>query len=251
MESQFESGQVGTSAASSGGASIWSIIIGVFSSPTEAFDNYKKSPSIIIPLVVVIILGAVIGGLMTGPNASMQYDLMKSSTVLPPQALEQMQADAENPNMVMGIIFAPVMILIFGVLGALVAWFIGSFIFGGTAKFKAVWGVGLLGSLIMHLGGLVRAPLAIAQDSGYVTLGLAAFFPDKDFTSVFYSLLFYLDGFMIWSLIITGFGYAAIFGITRGKGIAVSVITGLLFILGSIGMMALGMSFAGVEMSFF
>ncbi|MCP4566412.1 MAG: hypothetical protein GY841_02395 [FCB group bacterium] len=251
MESNFESAQTGTNAPAPGGASIWSIMIGVFTSPTQAFDNYKKSPSIIIPLVVVLVLGAVVAGLMTGPNASMQYDLMKNSTVLPAQALEQMKADAENPKMIMGVIFAPVMIVVFSVLGALVAWFLGSFVFGGTAKFKAIWGAGLLGSLIMQLGALVRAPLAIAQDSGYVTLGLAAFFPDKDFTSIFYSLLFYLDGFMIWSLIITGFGYAAVLGISRGKGIAVSVITGLLFILGAIGMMAFGMSFAGVEMSFF
>ena len=135
-------------------------------------------------------------------------------------------------------------------ISALVVWFVGSFFFGGTAKFKAVWGVALITSLIPMAGGLLRMPMVIAKDSILVSYGLAAFMPGGDFTSILFTFLYYLDAFAIWSLIVAGIGYAAVFGFSRGKGITTSAIVSLLFIVLIISLSAIGMSFAGVKITF-
>jgi hypothetical protein len=134
---------------------------------------------------------------------------------------------------------------------ALIAWGLGSFVMGGDSTFKKVWGVCLLGSLITMVGGIVKLPLIIAKGNMYVSFGLAALMPDKDFTSILYGVLFFFDAFMIWALIVTGIGFPVVFNISRGKGIAVSLIIDLLFVTFMIGAMAIGMGFAGVKITFF
>jgi len=230
--------------------SIWSIIAGVFYAPTEAFAAFSQKPRILMPLIVLILVSFIMVGLSAPYNAKAQYDMMKQSTVLPQQALDQMRADVENPSFIKGGGGGAVAIVIINLIAALVAWFVGSFFFGGTAKFKAVWGVGMLSMLIPMLGGFLRLPMVIAKDSILVSYGLAAFMPGGDFTSILFSFLYYLDIFAIWSLIVAGIGYAAVFGLSRGKGIAVSAIVSFLFIAFMISLMAVGMSFAGVKISF-
>lgn len=230
---------------------IWKIIANVFTSPAEAFSQFRIRPKILILIVLTFVLAALVAGLTTQYQAEMQFDLIKKSTIIPPQQLEQMKEQATDASPLQGIIFGGAMVLIFGILGTLVAWFIGSFIMGGQARFKAMWGATMLGGLIALFGGLVRLPLIYAKGSAYVSIGLAAFFPGKDFTSIFYSLLYYFDAFAIWSIIVTGIGYGVILGITRGKGIAVAFISYALFTVIAISLSAFGLSISGVEISFF
>jgi len=231
--------------------SIWSIMMGVFSSPTQAFADYARKPQIWIPLLVTVVIVVISTLPVVEHAAKMQYEMMKTSTDLPPAALEQMRADAENPNLATSLL-GPAFGIIFAVLvSTLVAWFIGGFIFGGQSRFKPIFGVTLLGSLISVVGGLVRVPLVLAKESMYVSIGLAAMMPGKDFTSMLYSFLYYLDFFAIWSIIVTGFGYAIIFGLSRNKGIAISAVSSLLIVVIMIGMTSLFISMGGVKISFF
>ncbi|MFH1374104.1 MAG: YIP1 family protein [bacterium] len=232
-------------------SSIWAIIAGVFTSPTEAFRQYQIKPKLIIPIIIIFIVTAVYGGLTAQYGAMTQYEMMKTSTVIPPQALEQMRQDAMNTGFLKGALITAAMIIVVTVLEALVVMFLGSVIMGGKAKFKAIWGVGLLGGLIFQIGNLLRLPLVFAKGTIQVSYGLAALFPDKNFTSIGYSLLYYLDIFAVWGIIVTGIGYAAVFGISRGKGISVAAIVSLLFIMLLLGLTAIGMSFAGVEITLF
>ncbi len=230
--------------------SIWSIMAGIFYAPTEAFAAFSQKPGILMPLIVLILVSFIMVGLTTPYQARAQYDMMKQSTVLPQEALDRMGEDAENPNFIKGGGFGAIFVLFASMISALVVWFVGSFFFGGTAKFTAVWGVGLLATLIPMAGGLLRMPMVIAKDSILVSYGLAAFMPGGDFTSILFSFLYYFDAFAIWSLIVAGIGYATVFGFSRGKGIATSAIVSLLFIVLLISLSVVGMSFAGVEISF-
>ncbi len=231
--------------------SIWAIIAGVFTSPTKAFTQFVQKPRLLIPLLAVIVISSLVGIGSGEYGARVQYDMMKTSTVMPPQVLEQMRQDAENPNLIQLALMTPAMMVFGSVLAALVAWFLGAVIFGGQAKFKAIWAVGLLADLIVHIGGLLRLPLVHAKGTMYVSYGLAALFPDKDFTSIGYSLLYYLDVFAVWAIIVAGIGYGAVFGITRGRGLAVSIIATLLLIILIVTLSVVGMSFAGVEVTLF
>lgn len=234
--------------------SIWSIIVDVFVSPTRAFADFSRKPRVLIPLILLILLTVVTGYFTNEYSSKMVMEMMKNATKLPPEAMDAMQKSMATQSIartVMNMVGGALMVTIMGLVAALVSWFLGSFVFGGQSKFLGVWGVTLLGSLIPLSGGLLRVPLMIAKDSIYVSFGLAALFPDKDFTSFMYSFLYQLDIFAIWSIIVTGIGYAAIFRLSRGRGMAVSVIVALLFTLISISMQLLGWSAMGIKITFF
>jgi hypothetical protein len=234
--------------------SIWSIIAGIFSRPAEAFAAYVKHPTLAVLIILSIVLVVVLA-IASIPNQSfLQYDIMKQSTKLPPQALEEMKKAADNPDWGLGIITASAGGIFIGfgfsAVTALLAWGIGSFIFGGLSTFKKIWGVTLLGGLISLIGGLIRIIFVTVTGNNYFSLGLAAMFPDKDFTSLMYGLLYRVDLFVVWAVIVIGIGYAAALGVSRGKGLAISIIVTLIGILGSLLPMFL-MSLAGVEITIF
>jgi hypothetical protein len=231
--------------------SIWQTMVEVFTSPTKAFDGYKKNPTILILLIVTM----VIAYLMSVPTAKYeainQYEMMKSSEILPPTVIEKMRTDAENMSGWIGAVGKPIAIPIFGLISALLALFFGKVIFGGTAGFKEVWGVVLLAGLIGLLGEILRIPLVMAKETFLVSYGLAAFFPGKNFTSILYALFFFMDVFFVWTVFVAGVGYAKIFGISRGKGIFTAFISSFIVILLVMALILVSMSFAGVKISFF
>jgi len=108
-----------------------------------------------------------------------------------------------------------------------------------------------LAGFISIVGSLVKLPLMAAKNSMYVSFGLAALLPNKDFTSIVYWFLYFFDGFIIWSMIIAGIGYGVVFNISRGKGIAIAVIVTFIVAAISMALMAVGMSLAGVKITFF
>jgi len=234
------------------GVSIFSIVAGVFYAPAEAFSNYVKKPNLWVPLILVMVLFFIFSGATAKYNAMLQYDLMKDSTALPQQVIQQMHDQIDQANFlkagaIAGIIVMPLIFLLY----ALLAWPIGSFIFGGKSKFSIIWGVVLLGGLIVGVGNLVKLPLMIANESMYVSFGLAAFMKGSDFTSILYLFLYYMDAFAIWSIIVEGIGFSKIFNLTTGKGVTIAVVVNLLMTCALIGLQVLGMSFAGVDITFF
>lgn len=251
LEENAERGEAILAGGTGADRSIWQIIIGVFAGPTQAFGSYNRRPSIWVVLILTIVLGFVSNAFLSVYNAQMQADIIAKSSTLPPEVLGRMQQNAQNPDQIMGGITGAGAQVIFGIIMALLAWGVGSFVMGGDSKFKKVWGVTLLAGLIPLVGSIVKLPLMAAKNSMYVSFGLAALLPDKDFTSIVYWLLYFFDGFVIWGIIIAGIGYGVVFNITRGKGIAVSVIVTFVVAAVSMALMLVGMSFAGVKITFF
>ena len=230
--------------------SIWGIIGDVFFAPIRAFDAFKQKPSWVTLLILTVILAAAGAGLTAKQNAAAQYDLLSTSSSLPAPFLEQARQSAQNPNPIGPSVGAGIVVPVISLIGALIAWFLGSFVFGQKAKYWHVWAVGLLAGLIPLAGGILGSVLIVAKDSVLVSLGPAALLAGKDFTSILYSLLYFTDVFAIWGVIVAGLGYASIFSLSRAKGMTISIIIwiiGLAFIVGS---QQIGLAFAGVETSF-
>jgi len=240
-----------TEAASVAPRSIWGIIGDVFFSPVQGLEDFKKKPTWVIPLILCLILMAIASGLPYKQNAQAQVDLLSTSSTLPPQVLESIKTAAQNPSPVSNIIGGVVAFGVISLIGALLAWMFGSFIFAQKVKYSHVLGVGLLTGLISVVGRLLSSILIIAKDSILVSLGPAALMPGKDFTSFVYSFLYFTDIFTIWGVIITGLGYAAIFGLSRGKGMTISIVVWLIGALAMVSLQHMGLSLAGVKTSFF
>lgn len=242
--------EASTASASTEKVGIFSIVVGVFTSPTKAFENFKNNPNVWVPIVLMAILAAAVGVGMAKYNAVEQYEMMKSSTTLPPQALDSMRQSVEKPSLVGpllgGLLVAPIIVLI----SAAIARFLGGFVFGGNTRYWHVVGVAALGGLIPTLGNIIRLPLVMSKGSVHVSFGLAALMSGKDFTSILYALAYFFDAFAIWGIIVTGIGYAILFGIKRGQGISTAVIASVIMTGLYIGLMVIGFAFAGVDVTF-
>jgi hypothetical protein len=232
------------------GKGIWSVIVGVFSAPGQAFARYNQQPSIWVPLILTVVLIFVFSGLFSPYQSQAQLELMRRSPSIAPEMLQMIEQQSANSGFLRGALAGGAFGLIATILGALLAWLIGTFFFGGITTFKKIWGVTLLGGLIGCVGKVLLLPLVMAKNSVTVSIGLGALYPSKDITSVLYMILMYFDGFTIWAIIVTGIGYAAIFAFSRGKGIAVSVIVSLVGMVAALGLAVIGMSFAGLDIHF-
>jgi len=239
-----------TEAVPASSRSIWAIVVDVFAAPTKAFESFKQKPTIWVPLILIIVLAAISGGIPYKQNAQAQYDLLSQSTTLPPQFLEQARQDVESGSPWKGTIGGAIVFPIISLIVALIAWVFGSFIFGKKTPYLHVWGVTLLADLIGLVGAVLRTLLIVAKDSVFVSLGPAALMPGKDFTSILYTILYYTDIFTIWGVIVAGLAYATIFGLSRAKGMTISIILWALVLLFVVGGQVIGLSFAGVDVSF-
>jgi hypothetical protein len=231
--------------------STFGVLVDVFTAPTRAFEAFNAQPRVLLAIILLVVISAATGYLTAPYSAQLNAEILSQSSTLPPEYLEQTRQNAENPSLLQPVIGAPVVIIIVTLVEALVALFLGKLIFGGDAKFKTVWGVGLLSALIVAVGGLLRVPLIMAKDSMFVSIGPAALLPNKTFTSLAYLFFYYLDLFAIWAIIVAGIGYAVVFGFTRGKGYTVSVIVSVLMILIGMTFQYVGMAFAGVKTTLF
>lgn len=252
-ESHQSPEQIETASASPAAApkSIWSIMVGVFTGPTAAFESFKAHPSWVIPLIVVMLLGGLNGALMGPYGGQAQVDMLGTSTSLPPEVMDKMIENAAESSPVTSFLGGAFFLGFVTLLTAGVVMIFGKFLFGGSATFMSIWGVTLLAELIGMVGGLLRMPLVFAKDTMFVSYGLASLMPGKDLTSIFYSLTYYCDFFWFWSAIAAGIGYATLFGISRGKGLTASFVTFFMFVVLLILLSSVGLSFAGVEISFF
>ena len=231
--------------------SIWSIIIGIFTSPTQAMEDFKKKPSLLVVIILTYVLASIIGITTAKYSSMLQYDMLKTSTVIPAEILQEMKTEGENANPWVGGLSGGIVVLIFSLIAAGIAMFIGKFIFAGDANYKTIWAVVLLAGLISMLGGILRIPMVFAKGSMLVSYGFAAAMPGKGFTSVLYSILYYCDFFFIWTVIVEGIGLSKVFGISKGKGITTAAISSGFLIAVMITLSLVGMMFAGVEITFF
>lgn len=235
---------------------ILGLMTGVFSSPTEAFQSFDRKAKfsiILVPLILVILAGMALAFASAQFEAQDQYNLLKNSTTLPAEILQEMQnkavAEITASDLGLKALLTIVIVPLITAFASLLVWGMGNFIFGGKTDFMRVWGVTILAGLIGGLGNLLKIPLVLAKETTAVTYGLAALLPGKDITSVLYSFFFFLDGFVVWSVIVCGLGYAVIYKFTPGKGIVLSAVVTLLGVAIGMAGTAIGLSFAGVEIT--
>ncbi|MEA1981889.1 MAG: YIP1 family protein [candidate division Zixibacteria bacterium] len=231
--------------------SIWSIIIGIFTSPTQAMEDFKKKPTLLVVIILTFVLASIVGISTAKYSSMLQYDMLKTSTVIPAEILQDMKTQAESSNPFVSGLSGGVVVLVITLIAAGIAMFIGKFVFAGDANYKTIWAVVLLAGLISMVGGVLRIPMVLAKGSMLVSYGFAAAMPGKGFTSILYSILYYCDFFMIWSVIVEGIGLSKVLGISKGKGITTAAITSGLLIAVMITLSLVGMMFAGVEITFF
>jgi hypothetical protein len=119
----------------------------------------------------------------------------------------------------------PVFLLLIAAIVALVLWGTINFVFGGKAKFGAIFAVWffanlpaifktLLGAIVIYAGGTPET----FNIKNYAPTNVGAFLPVMETNKALYALASSLDIVTIWSLILMGMGIAIVAGVKRSSG---------------------------------
>jgi len=235
------------------------IIMNVFSSPGDAFEGIRTSPTRasvwVVPMLVLMLLSCCFTWMMfTNEAMKSQFldsqrtrmeDQVKAGKITQDQADQGMDRIEKSGGMMIafGIVGAVIMIAITFFVAALIFWLIGKFGLKATegyGKYLELYGAA---QWIGVLGLIVTILLAMAMGSMYASPGgaLAVLnnFNPKDTT---HRLLSALNIFGIWQMVVVGIGLAKYAGKSNETGIGVGLGLFAAWVLFSVfGLAALGM----------
>lgn len=224
-------------------------IIGVFISPGETFADIARSPSFLVPLVLVTIVSVSFSALLVnriGMENIVRQQMMKNprTAEMPKDQLEQ----AVERGTKIGSVFAYVGPLVFVPVGILVvaAVLLGmvNFVFGATAQFKQVFGtvahawlppslvVSILSAVILFLKDPADVDMQnlVAANLGVVVSAETSKFLHRMATS--------FDLFSFWHIALLAMGLSAVTKLNFSKSLVAVVIPWALWVLGASGLAA-------------
>ena len=235
------------------------IIVNIFSSPGDAYEGIRTSPTRasvwVVPVLILMLLScgftyimftneAIKSQFMDSQRTRMEEQVQagKMSQEQADQALDRIEK-AGGMMIVFGIIGGIIMIAIMFFLVGLVLWLVGKFGLkaeGGYGKYLELYGAA---QWIGILGFIVTILLAVAYGSMYATpSGALAVLNNFNPKNTTHRLLSSLNIFTIWQMVVVGIGLAKYGGKSSTTGIGVGIGLLILWVLVSVfGLGALGM----------
>jgi Yip1 domain len=225
---------------------------GIFVEPRETLADVVRRPDFLWPLAVSVISGVVLTETMLakiGMERIIRNQLEQGGQAARMSAEQLEQAVNQGASIagiiahIMGVIAAPIVLLIFAAIGLLV---LNSF-FGAQAKFKTVFSITCYSQLVGVLGVLTGLAVMLFGDverfnaQNPMPTNLGFFLNPLETSKPLLALAGSLDIFTIWGLILLGIGLSEASGRkVKAKSIFL-VYAGLwaVWIIGKVGIAAL------------
>jgi hypothetical protein len=184
-------------------------VAGIFAAPSRVFEELKRRPAWLAPLLVVtLLLAAFYGILFVTPEgqAALRQQIQegneKAGRQIPPETVDQQVAITRY--------FWPASILIFTPLATLLLAGLVYLIFnvglGGEGTFKQTFAAYCHVGLIGLIGGLVTVTVIYLKQSLKASTTLTAFLPFLDEASFSYKFFRCIDVFVLWQLGVVSIG---------------------------------------------
>jgi hypothetical protein len=208
--------------------SVGSMLVNIFLSPLRVFGSIKAKPTWIIPFVIILLATTVTAYIVTPIAMEAQKQEMLSNENLSPeqrdQAIQQMETYGGISQIIgaaAGTLGAAIMVFVM----AAIILFMGTVVFGGSAKFMQLVALVCFTDMISVLGQIVKAPLMVMKQTMDIRTSLAVLLPGSDMKSVAYTLLnSFTDVFLVWQIVLVIAGVAVIYNFSRGKAAATVLI---------------------------
>jgi hypothetical protein len=216
--------------------SVGSMLVNIFLSPTRVFGSIKAKPKWIIPFVIFLLATAVTSYMVTPLAMEMQkQQIMTSDKYTPEQrdaAVQQMET-FKGLGAIFGVVGGTIGAAIMVFLMAGIVLFMGTVIFGGSAKFMELVALVCFAGMISVLGQIVKTPLMVMKQTMDIRTSLAVLLPGNDMTSFVYTLLNTLtDVFFVWQMILIIGGVSVLYNFSKGKAAATVLIpVGVVFVI--------------------
>jgi hypothetical protein len=181
------------------GPSLPQRIWGVFVAPRAVFQSLDARPRLLGALLVLIVLNAVAGVLVTDVAMQAQLDRMQSQ----PNADPAKTAAMEGVMRVVLPLLSALGPLLYVFLLAAVFLFVTNILLGGSTTYRRLAAVeahiGMIGIPML----LVRVPLVLSTQDMKVQTSLAAFLPRSDSATFLYQGLAQFEIFTLWMVGLT------------------------------------------------
>jgi membrane protein, antimicrobial resistance system len=211
---------------------VWDLVRVLFE-PTAVFERIRERPKFLVPAIAVGVLFTIVGYLMLPYRLASMAPQMAQVAAQNPNAAAQMEKFQS-----IGVFLAPIFIILFMVIVAVVLWLLVTLIAGGDAKFKTLLSVvtytalpafflQVAGFLVLKMKGVesVTSPLDLQPP-----LGLNLLTPNV--SGFLVGVLAGINPFTIWGMILTAIGIQVTHRTSKGSAYTVAIIVtvlGLLF----------------------
>jgi len=208
-------------------------IIGIFISPAETMRDIAARPSWLLPLLLVAVVSSAGTYFLKDVIVQQEIEKMQKKNMTD----EQIQQAMPIMNM-MGIIapvstliVMPIMFLIFAGVGM----FVGNVILGGETKFSTLFAVTCWSGLITVLSYFINIPVMANRQTMESATSLGSFFAAEENKTFFHHLLGQIDLFVLWWVVVLGFGIAAAYKFSTKKAMTTVFVVWAIFALSAAG----------------
>ena len=219
------------------GLGVFGRIIGVFTSPKEAFQDINNRPTWLIPFLILMVTVFIVQFALMDIGMADQIAKMEARD-MPEAQMEMVRNQMQGPARYIQFVVIPIMTLITWCVVAGIHLFFTNVVFAGDTSFKKMYAVTAWASLIGVVSSLLRMVLVMSKGTSIgVTTSLAILLPTPGLAetpSILFRILAHLDIFAIWGLILTAIGITAISKLNINKSSMVVIINWLIWVLISV-----------------
>ena len=202
-------------------------IVGIFTSPREAFLSIDQKPSWLVPFIIGLIFFAFFQFMTMDIQGEYQIATMEAKEV-PAERIEMAQSQMQGPLKYIGFIVGPIFILIAWVIFAALFYLFTNWMVDGESSFKKVFSIVAWTSLVGNLGLLLLTFLIVSKGTMHgVALDLSVLLTTPaigEEPGLLYLILSKFDFFVIWQVILWTIGLSVTYKTTPQKA-AVPVLT--------------------------
>jgi cell division protein FtsB len=206
-----------------------------FTAPSKTFEDIKRgNRSWWMPLLIAAVVGYLFFAVVVS-KIGMQTVVDNQTKLASESQQEQMaKATPEQREMQTKIalyvtegvfIASPAFVLLYAAVISLVLWGTINFVFGGKAKFGAIFAVWFFANLPLNLKTLLGILVIYISDTpetfnikNFAPTNVGAFLPVMETNKAVYALASSLDIVSIWCLALLSIGLATVAGVKRGSG---------------------------------
>lgn len=207
-------------------------LVGVFSSPSDLYDNVRQTPPTksnwVIPTLILVVVGVIMAYLVvSNPTLSDQMKRIASEQMekglqkqlaagkmtqeQANQARDQMAGLGGTTTLIFKYVAAVVGPFISLFLASLVYWLLGKGVMKAAAPYMKVVEVVGLTFFIATIESVVTTILSIGMNSVFASPSLALLVSDFSVENKMHLLAASMNVFTFWSLAVTGIGLARLF----------------------------------------
>ncbi|MDZ7291036.1 MAG: YIP1 family protein [candidate division KSB1 bacterium] len=192
-------------------------IVGVFFSPSETMQDVAARPGWLVPLLILIVAAGLSGFFLKDVIIQTQLEQLQNRPNMTQEQIEQAQPMMEKWTGIASIVAPLITTPLFYLIIAGVLMFIGNVILGGETRYNTLFSVTCWSGLITVLSSLINVPMMIKREVMESATSLGLLLPPEQNKTTLYYFLSQIDFFMIWWVIVLGFGVAAAYRFSTRK----------------------------------